>query len=147
MRVWTKFADDVCLPAVVVPTWTDALTASVAGKDAANLDAVLDRIPLPERRARWRKLATTGYTSDDFSEAYAKMRLAVDRMEATLADSPWLAGDRLSLADVNIAPYVWRFREIDPDLVNPRTRPQLADWLDRMLAFPTVHEVLTIVPV
>ena len=142
MRIWTKFVDDVCLPAVVVPTWTEALAGSVAGKSDEELKLILDRIPLPERRARWYKIAREGYSEAEFREAYDKMALALDRMEQALSKTRWLAGDDYSLADINISPYVWRFREIDPVLLDPVKRPRVAVWFETMLARPAVANVL-----
>jgi glutathione S-transferase len=147
MRVWTKFVDDVCLPAVVVPTWTQALSGAVAGKSEEELKLILDRIPLPERRSRWAKIAGDGYTEAEFREAYDKMTLALDRMEHALRQSRWLVGDDYTLADINISPYVWRFREIDPVLLDAQKRPAVASWLERMLARPAVAQVLQGAPI
>ena len=102
MRVWTKFVDDVCLPAVVVPTWTQALSGAVTGKSEEELKLILARIPLPERRSRWAKIAGAGYTEAEFREAYDKMTLALDRMEHALRRSRWLTGEDYTLADINM---------------------------------------------
>ena len=146
MRTWCKLADDVALPAVVVPTWSQALAPSVANKDSEDLAQILDRIPLPERRGRWAKIATAGYSQAEFSEAYDKMRLVSDRMDAALADSAWLMGASFTLADVSLAPYVFRFSEIDPVLLDAKVRPRLAAWLERLLTRPSAAKVLTHMP-
>jgi glutathione S-transferase len=142
MRVWCKFVDDVCLPAVVVPTWSQALAPAVTDASDAELAQILERVPLPERRARWAKIARAGYSEEEFRHAYEQMRLAVDRMEAMLADGDWLVGGAFTLADVSTVPYAWRFREIDPVLVDAAGHPRVAAWLERMLARPAVRAVL-----
>ncbi len=136
MRVWTKFADEFALPAVVVPTWSTALAPSVHDLSDEDLEKRLDSIPHPERRARWRKIAKEGYSDDEFREAHGKLVMMVDRMETSLSQHRWLAGDALSLADTNLLPYVVRAGEIDADLHDHSRYPLSQAWLDRMKAFP-----------
>jgi glutathione S-transferase len=136
MRVWTKFADDYALPAVVVPTWSQALKPVAEQLSDEELRLRLEAIPLKERRDRWAKIARSAYSDEEFQDALGKLELMVDRMEASLADGPWLTGDSFSLADVNITPYVVRAGEINPGFHDRALRPRLMDWYDRIKARP-----------
>ena len=58
--------------------------------------------------------------------AYAEARLAeiLDEMEQTLQDRPWLNGDRMSLADCSVAPFIERFESNKLErLVDWKARP------------------------
>ncbi|MGE4014317.1 MAG: glutathione S-transferase family protein [Alphaproteobacteria bacterium] len=134
MRVWTKFVDDYALPAVVVPTWSDALKKVAEKLSDAELRRRLDAIPLKERRDRWEKIARSAYTPQEFAEALGKLELMMTRMDAALAHGPWLAGEAFSLADVNIAPYVVRAGEIDPQLHDAGRWPRAMEWYARIQA-------------
>jgi glutathione S-transferase len=52
-------------------------------------------------------------------------------MEATLATSPWLAGETFSLADIAYAPYLTRLEHLRMNAMWDR-RPKLADWFERL---------------
>ena len=97
--------------------------------------AAIERIPDPHIRARWRKAATGGIAADDLKPSIARLTEMVERMDRALADAPWLAGEELSLADVDIAPFVQRLVRIDLfDLV--AARPRVNDWYARITSRP-----------
>jgi glutathione S-transferase len=146
MRVWTKFADDYALPAVVVPTWSQALKPVAERLSDEELRLRLEAIPLKERRDRWAKIARSAYSAEEFQDALGKLELMVDRMEADLANGPWLAGDSFSLADINITPYVVRAGEINPGFHDRALRPRLMDWFDRIRARPWFDEIFEAPP-
>ena len=67
--------------------------------------------------------------------------LIVSRMEAGLGDSPWLMGEQYTLADIDLIPFVDRFAEFYPDILNPTATPKVAGWFARMRARPAVIAV------
>ena len=78
-------------------------------------------------RARWRKAATGGISADDLKRSIARLTEMVERMDRALKDTPWLAGEGYSLADIDIAPFVQRLERIDLfGLVAARRR--VNDW-------------------
>jgi len=141
MRVWTKFIDETCLPAVVVPTWSQFLAPAVKSMTDDERDAALARVPLPERKDRWAKIATDGFSEQEFRDALAKLHFMAERLEAALKEREWLVGSDISLADINILPYVRRAREIDASILDPEKRPRLNVWLQRMRARDSYSEV------
>ncbi len=52
-------------------------------------------------------------------------------IEATLADSPWLAGKEFSLADIGYAPYITRLDHLQLQFLWDK-RPHIPDWYDRL---------------
>lgn len=57
-------------------------------------------------------------------------------MEAALGAQPWLAGPDLTLADLNMAPFILRLAGFEEhDL--PRDWPHVAAWLEALRARPS----------
>lgn len=56
------------------------------------------------------------------------------RLETLLKQSPYLAGDSLSLADVALAPFVRQFAHVDRDWFTQAPYPHLRAWLEQFLA-------------
>jgi len=138
-RVWGKLADEALGPNMVVafsgPSNIGRAARSLA---AADIDGVLDRIPLIERRNVISKISRGGgFTDDDFAAAREKAGFIVRRAEQALEAGPYLAGSTYSLADINMIPFMDRYRErVVPDLFTERQHPRLCDWCDRVLARP-----------
>jgi glutathione S-transferase len=62
-------------------------------------------------------------------------------MDRTLQDAPWLAGEEVSLADIDIAPFVQRLVRIDLfGLV--AARPRVNDWYARITSRPAYSSAM-----
>lgn len=137
MRVWTKLADSHGPAAVVPHTWatfkkeTDQLTAE-------QLERSLARIPLKERRDRWRKAARGGFCNADRASAKEPARLIITRMETALGRGPWLMGEQYTLADIDLVPFIHRFESLYGDILNPTASPNVSASLERMRTRPAV---------
>lgn len=57
-------------------------------------------------------------------------------LEALLANNPFLLGDKASLADIGIMPFVRQFAHVDPDIFYRLPYPNLQLWLQRWLEHP-----------
>jgi glutathione S-transferase len=66
-----------------------------------------------------------GVQSRYFREAVLRFDALLDRMEATLANSGWLAGETSSLADISYTPYLTRLEHLRMDALW-KARPHLA---------------------
>jgi glutathione S-transferase len=100
---------------------------------ADELAAFLDRQANIEKRTLLETRIRDGVTQEDMDYAEARIAEVLDDMETTLADRPWLNGERLSLADISIAPFIERFESNKLDrLVDWNARPRLGDWWSRM---------------
>jgi len=140
MRVWTKLASDHGLAGVVPRIWP-TFKANTDKLDAGALQEKLGRIPLDERKERWAKVARGGFTEADREAGRKAATLIVTRMEAGLGSGPWLMGEQYTLADIDLIPFVDRFAEFYPDLLNGRAAPQTWAWLLRMRERPAVQAV------
>lgn len=137
MREWEKWSDEVGYAAVYVPTW-DRLSRPVAEKLTNDeLKTVLARIPTEERRARWQQVARGGFSEAETQNAYNKMKLTFQRMEADLAAGAYLAGDSFSLAECAMLPFVERMNDLRPDLTAASDYPKVHAWLARLAQRPS----------
>ena len=126
MRNWVRYADER-IGNLIVFNWVHG-TQQVAEKwSDAELAERLKKIPSKERREAWLRVARKPWTEEERVEARANLVQMLDRMEATLRESAWLAGGRYSIADIALAPFVKRIdEEIAPDEMAAAKRPRVA---------------------
>jgi glutathione S-transferase len=138
MRLWTWTADDVHLATTMI-TYVNALRKHLDNDlGLADKELMLVSTPVPERRERWRRMVTGGYNPDEIQLSLDKCSHCMGRMEEVLDPGPKLAGKENSLADIHMLSIVHRFRELYPELLDPRNYPIITDWQTRMMARPAV---------
>jgi glutathione S-transferase len=138
MRLWTWTADDVHLATTMI-TYMNALRKHL-DDDLSETDKefMLASTPVPERRERWRRMVTGGYSMEEMQLSLDKCTHCMGRMEVALDSGPWLAGAEYSLADIHMLSIVHRYGELYPDLLDPNDYPRVTDWQSRMMDRPAV---------
>lgn len=131
MRLWIKFSDDVAYKAVFAPTWHRLRERAKAGLSAERLNETLSQVPTVERRDRWERIAQGGYSETELEAAYQQMRNCLERADAQLRKTKWLAGDSFSLADIAVLPFIDRISNLRPEFLDG-AYPGLLDWLGRI---------------
>jgi glutathione S-transferase len=97
--------------------------------------------PDPARRERKRLNIEKGMDSPTVPGALAVYDGALARMESRLAGGrPWLVGDRYTLADVAMTPYVTRLAHLKFEGMWAR-RPGVAAWYERVQARPNYRAI------
>jgi glutathione S-transferase len=147
MRLWTKAIDEDLHPACAVITFASCHRHIVRRAGPEGVEKFLNSTPslsvTPEWKAQKRRVIELGF---DAPEVAAKFRLYVsylDKMEKSLANSRWLAGDTYSLADVGMTPYVNRLAMMSMSGIwENGVRPRLADWFDRVRERPTFKKAV-----
>jgi GST-like protein len=109
---------------------------------ATTLRARLATIEPLERRATWAALLEADQGSA-VGAARGRLRLPIDRIEAALADFPWLTGPEYSIADIDAFAMLVALPTLAPDVVNAAATPRILDFLVRMRARPAVRAALT----
>jgi len=110
--------------------------------DSGDFEKMLENIPLHEQREKW-KTARSGFSEADLANATRKIEVAVDKVDATLASQPWIAGDMFTLADINFYSHCGMMVErMFPDLDIAKRTPRLIEWRDRVTARPGVNKAL-----
>jgi glutathione S-transferase len=135
MRIWTRFADVVAGEAVKLPSFVKNIVPAMQSMAPGEAAAMIARIPDPHIRSRWQQAASGGFSAGDLAPSLAQLAEMLERMDAALVQGPWLAGEQLSLADLDIAPFVQRLVRIDlfPAV---QARPRVLDWYERISARP-----------
>ncbi len=96
----------------------------------------------PERRERRRQMLERGIGDPEARAALVVYDRFLADMEAALADRPWLAGDRFSLAEIGVIPYVNRLDMLRLSGMWTESRPLLTDWFERAKARPSFQPSL-----
>lgn len=74
------------------------------------------------------------YPEQPMEHYRAQGAVFLQRLEVLLEQTPYLAGDTLSLADIALAPFVRQFAHVDRDWFEQAPYPRLNAWLERFLA-------------
>jgi glutathione S-transferase len=112
----------------------------------ANPQPYYDRIakdPNRKRADRNRRMFERGFNDPDAKAGLLVHVRLLAEMHGILRDGrPWLVGDRMTLADVGLAPYVNRLyvSGLAPMWAD---KPAIDDWFRRIKAQPAYHEAFT----
>ncbi|HEX5281627.1 MAG TPA: glutathione S-transferase family protein [Micropepsaceae bacterium] len=142
MRLWLKFSDDVAYPAVYAPTWMILNRDAMKNLSVTEREQVLARIPQEDRRKRWAEVSTHGFSEDVLMSAVEKMRGCLARCNDTLADSSWLAGHYLTLADYAMLPFIDRIHNLSPEFFSAGAYRHVDEWYARLKQRPAVTKAL-----
>ena len=136
MRNWVRHVDERIINLIIF-NWRYDLQKVAEKWTDAELAERLKKIPSKERQEAWLRVARKPYTEEERAAARGKLVELLDKMERTLTDSRWLAGERYSIADIAVVPFVKRIdEEIAPDEMQPARHPQVAAWWAAIQARP-----------
>jgi len=136
MRLWSKYIDDICLPAIQKHNWMMNYHPMAREWTDAQLEERLAAIPTENRRQVWYRMARDPYTADELEAALDVLRDMAERIETRVATGGWIVGDAFGLADINAAPYAKRLEELSPDDLDPARRPHAARWWAQVTSRP-----------
>jgi len=114
----------------------------LAAMDRARLDACLEQVAPVERRQNWLALLDGTYTPQILDTARERLKFPVTRVESQLANGPWLAGPRYSIADIDAFAMLRVLPDLTPSLVNSQATPRICDFIARIEARPAVRAAL-----
>lgn len=135
MRLWTKRLDEALHPACGMVTFAISHRHAVLANPPAVVEAYVNEAAPAERERRRKRLAENIDAPGPAAALNIYDRFLAD-MDAALATRPWLAGDRFSLAEIGVIPYVNRLDMLGQAHLWEETRPHLADWFRRVKARP-----------
>jgi glutathione S-transferase len=138
MRYWNKFVDEQVMEFVSMHGWHRMVGVIARSIENGAFEKLMERIPLPRQREKWAK-ARAGFGEADLANATRKIEQAVEKVEARLAKSLWLAGDSYTLADINFYSVCgMALARLFPEMEVPRRAPRLTDWVARVGERPGV---------
>ena len=118
------------------------LAPRLAGMDRAILETKLKDIGPQERRLNFTALLDGTYTPQIQATARERLKFPVARVEAQLAQGPWLAGPRYSIADIDAFAMLRVIPDLAPDVVNASATPRVMEYLARIDGRPAVKAAL-----
>lgn len=128
MQVWLKWADEYVAPPLCLCGWQQRMLSQMQQRDLTAIAARVASLP-PDRQVLLTAALSASFPEDQITRAQASLQVAVCRLEDALAESPWLAGEAYSLADIALFPMAMALPGLLPAAVNERTAPHLLRWL------------------
>lgn len=142
MRYWNKFVDEHVMNYVSMHGWHRMVGVIARNIQSGEFEQLMERIPLPDQRKKW-QTARSGFSEADLAHATDKIIYAVDKVEAQLHKTQWIAGDAYTLADINFYSMCGMMVErMFPDMEIATRCPKLVEWRERMNARPAVAKAL-----
>lgn len=142
MRYWNKFIDEHVMNHVSMHGWHRMVGVLARGIESGEFERLMERIPLPDQRRKW-ATARSGFSEEQLAHATEKVEYAVDKVNAALERTEWLAGDDYTLADINFFSHCGMFVDrMFPEMEVESRAPAMTAWRDRMRERPAVKEAL-----
>ena len=141
MRMWTKRIDEEVFPATSVITFAISHRHAVLANPSDVIDEYVNKLG-PAAAPRRRKRLERGIEDPDATTAIQVFDRFFSDMEITLARQPWLAGERFSLAEVGVIPFVNRIDMLALSGMWTESRPNLTGWWERIKMRPTFQDAM-----
>jgi glutathione S-transferase len=141
MRVWTKAVDEDLHPVCAEITFASCHRHIIRRLPEDKFQEFLSSTPLvsvtPGWHRRKKEIVVHGLEAPGIGETFRLYDSFLAKMENVLAEQLWLAGEKFSLADVAMTPYVNRLDMLGMAPMWERARPRVTDWFQRISARPT----------
>jgi len=131
MRSWMRFIEEVPTVAVRIPSFNMAFLPRFKDLSAEDFHEQQSDIR-PLRKQFYRRMGPKGFAGEDFSAALEQIHDTAKRMDASLAQGPWLLGETYSLADVILAPLLDRMADLGFADLWDKDFPSVTDWYKRL---------------
>jgi len=142
VRYWNKFVDEHVMNYVSMHGWHRMVGVIARSIDSGDFEQLVAKIPLPDQRKKW-ATARSGFSETDLDHATDKIVYACGKIEGQLAQTPWLAGEMFTTADINFYAMCGMMVErMFPEMDVAAKYPRLVDWRERMTARPGVKAAL-----
>ncbi|MBO0748855.1 MAG: glutathione S-transferase family protein [Porphyrobacter sp.] len=140
VRWWMKFMDQWLGPSFSMIGWCTFVGPALAKRSVEEREALIARIPLPERRAAWRKAMFAEFSEAELAESKRRVAHGVKMLEDELGKREYVASNRYSLADINIFNSTYGLPVGNPELCNPQATPNIWCWLRTVYKRPAVQQ-------
>jgi glutathione S-transferase len=142
MRYWNKFVDEHVMNYVSMHGWHRLVRVIANSIESDTFEELMSHVPLPDQRKKW-MTARSGFEQKDLDYALEKIEYALNKIETQLSETPYLAGETYSLADINFYAHCGlsvnrMFPQFDVD----NRFPHLVRWRESISERPAVQEAL-----
>jgi glutathione S-transferase len=146
MRLWTKAVDEFLHPACAELTFASCHRFIIGRLSPEKFNEFLESTPPISVTADWharkKEIVRRGMEAPRVDRTFRLYDGYLGKMEDTLHDQRWLAGDTFSLADISLAPYVNRLDMLGMSEMWVGSRPRLTDWFERIKSRPSFRPSL-----
>jgi glutathione S-transferase len=141
MRLWTKAVDEYLHPACAELTFASCHRYIIGRLPPEKLTEFLESTPRISVTADWharkKVIVRQGMAAPGVDRTFRLYDGYLQKMEDSLRDRSWLAGNTFSLADIAVAPYVNRLDMLGMTELWVKSRPRLTDWFERIKSRPS----------
>ncbi|AWB32817.1 glutathione S-transferase family protein [Orrella marina] len=135
MRNWVRHVDGL-IGNLIRFNWRHRIQKRAESMSDEELEQMIARIPSPERREAWRRVARNPYTETELAQSRSNLEALVREMESMMTGG-WLIGGAYSLADIAVVPFIARIsEEISPSAVTQAVNPKVTKWWAAIQARP-----------
>ncbi|HEY5411032.1 MAG TPA: glutathione S-transferase family protein [Caulobacteraceae bacterium] len=134
MRVWQRYAENDLGRSLMMINWNRIVPTFVGDRSEAEVLAVLETVPDPDRRRSWLAAYRQITPAEVIEESHRRAREGAKKVEAHLRQHPWVAGSSFSLADIDLNNFCGFMAMWMPELVNQTDTPAFVAWRAKMEA-------------
>ncbi|HTX24004.1 MAG TPA: glutathione S-transferase family protein [Steroidobacteraceae bacterium] len=139
MRRWCRVIENDIGRALMMIHWNRIVPAFVGARTREEVERIIARVPDPDRRRAWRRAYLQETPAAELAESQRRVQESSERIEATLARTPWITGASYSLADIDLFNFYAFVARWSPEIVNERATPHTMSWIKRMEERPAVR--------
>jgi glutathione S-transferase len=144
-RLWTKAVDEDLHPACSAITYVVSHRHTIIRNGVSNFDAFLkapSNESLEARKLKWQWIEK-GLEAPGAADRIRLYDRYLRKMEDSLKEHAWLAGDAFSMADIALTPYVNRLAMLGmTDMWENGRLPCVEDWFGRIRSRDTFKKAL-----
>jgi GST-like protein len=140
MRQVMRYMDNIVCPALAMVASNQLAPPNFLKMSEEDRHRELDRIPTPERRRTWEMLMFNTTPQSDIAESKRRIEVAIKRFDALLKETPYLAGEAFSLADVDVMATFYGLPLNKAFEVDAEVTPYLWRWLKDCHARPGIQD-------
>ena len=144
MRQWSKFVDEGLFEGVTELSFSAMFRERMKNMPEEIRQVRFANIGDPRRRDRFMSTYELGVQSPYVLHAIGAYERAFKYMEETLEQGgPWLLGEQVTLADINMMPFVARLAYLGLLDVWVADRPHIKAWWERVQQWPSFRRGLS----
>jgi len=139
VRMFNKLIDEYVHNSCTILTFATAFRPWFAGLTGEQIEARLAKSPSRQRTEYKRDVALHGLDSKYVRDALGHHEKLLKMMDDALGRGTWLAGERFSLADAAVIPYILRLDLLELKKIWEK-QPRVGAWYARMRERPSVRK-------
>lgn len=141
-RLWSKMVDENLFGATRELSFSAMFREKMRAMSEEQREGRYFNVGDPAKRARFMSTYEDGIESPYVFQGIAAFERAFSRMEKDLDEADWLIGSRMTLADINMIPFVARLSYLGLLDVWVSDRPATKGWWARVQKLPSVKTAI-----